>query len=369
MAHPEQPLLPLMVDLATVDASDRLGIQSHLALVAAAAGPACLVWRDGLGRDVCVAHNARFGALFGRAPLVGQVLLAALPELQGAWGWAVEKALTGTGAACDAVPVPGRREGSRAEHHAASWLPVRDSAGSPRGALGFLHDVTGMVERLRRLVGSVAHDLQDPRVGMRLVAGQLREDRPAAAAEADRMVSLAVRMSRLVDELSSFARLAAGDGLRLHTRPCDLGSVVQNTCDELAGLGAAPIEVSAASIYGLWDADAIRRLLTNLVNNSRRYGPLGGLISVRCEVEGSAAMIEVVDEGIGFDESEAAQLFEPWRRGSSSGPAGTGLGLYIAREIVRAHGGRIVPERQQSGFAMRVTLPLGGSGVLKRVDR
>ena len=119
----------------------------------------------------------------------------------------------------------------------------------------------------------------------------------------------------------------------------------------------------------------IRRLLSNLVNNARRYGPPDGCITVSLERKDESALLEVFDEGMGIRDDEAAKLFEPWQRGARLDAGaltvddprrevGSGLGLFIVREIVAAHDGHIRCERlEPRGFVMRVRLPVPSSGV------
>jgi signal transduction histidine kinase len=366
-AYSFDPQLP--ASLAPFDAKERAVAERYLGLLANSPAPACLVWQD-RGALRCVAHNDSFAALFGGRPLLGEPLLEVAPELRAAWSAALESVSAGVGTTCEPIPLPAARDGARTSHHGATWIPIAVD-GVPRGALGLLHDASPMLERLRRLLGSVAHDLQDPLVGIRMLAHQMRDEAPSTTVESDRVIALTGRMSRLIHELGWFSRLASGEGMRLRARPCDLGAIVHGTCEELSAHGMPPLSVTTESMYGMWDADAIRRLCTNLINNARRHGPRGGTVSVRCQVVESTAVIEVADEGRGFDQAEAAQLFEPWRRGSAArANEGAGLGLFIVREIVRSHAGRVISERlEPSGFVMRVTLPFGGSGVIKRVER
>ncbi|MEJ7735054.1 MAG: PAS domain-containing protein, partial [Polyangiaceae bacterium] len=140
---------------------DVRALDAALAMVVACASPACIVWRDESGQARVVAHNVRFAEACAARSLRGQALFAALPELKPAWGAAVASALAGSGATSEARPVP-LAEGLRIARAAASWLPLPDGRGRPRGALALFHDLSPMVEDMRRLLGAVAHDLSDP---------------------------------------------------------------------------------------------------------------------------------------------------------------------------------------------------------------
>jgi signal transduction histidine kinase len=383
------------VELRGVAPEHREVARRAVRMAASAPGPACVVWRHPRGGEaVWVAHNAPYGRLFAGRPILGRTLAEHAPGLVPTWSAALEKALGGAGAAVAPVPFEVEEEGRQGrEHLGVTWLPIhvggldgRDDD-VPVGAIGVLHDVTPTVERLRRLVGSVAHDLRDPLVAIRLVAQQIgrlarRDGAPGTEArvgETERIVGLTERMNRLIGQIGDFAKLAGGEGLRLDPRPCDLAVVVRSICDELRAQDPGPLTVTATEMYGLWDGDAVRRLVTNLVTNARRYGPSGGVITVALEHLESGVLLEVYDEGTGIRDDEAAKLFEPWQRGdalaaggatASVAPAhaGAGLGLFIFREIVTAHGGHIGCDRlEPRGFVMRVRLPLSRSGVFPSV--
>jgi signal transduction histidine kinase len=86
----------------------------------------------------------------------------------------------------------------------------------------------------------------------------------------------------------------------------------------------------------------IERVVANLLDNALKYTPVDAPISVSARREGDAATISVADSGPGLTAAEIANLFEPYRRGGAArGRSGTGLGLYVSKQIVEAHGGRI----------------------------
>ena len=98
----------------------------------------------------------------------------------------------------------------------------------------------------------------------------------------------------------------------------------------------------------------------NLLENARKYSPAGTPVAVRLEVTAETVTVSVSDEGVGIPQDDQRRIFERFRRGSTVDPgiAGMGLGLYIAQEIVRAHGGRVaVASRPGCGSTFSVTLP------------
>jgi len=110
------------------------------------------------------------------------------------------------------------------------------------------------------------------------------------------------------------------------------------------------------------DPDRLRQVLGNIVDNAIKYSPEGGRILVELKTDGESVRFGIHDEGIGFDPSAAEAIFERFRRldpHQTHGIGGTGLGLYISRELVRRMGGRIWAESVRGrGASFYVELPL-----------
>jgi signal transduction histidine kinase len=381
--------------------------RAHVGIVGSAPGGALLLWGPELA---CLAHNHRFRTVSGLRPAtIGRPLFSQYPELEPIWRPKLDQALAGVPATLDEPFFVGRNESN-----AVGWiLPVVGSDGGAVGILVLVVDVSGSTERLSRLIGMAAHDLRDPVLGIRLLAQRLsravRVSRERCEEEMGRITSMAEHMERLIGDLSAFSRLA--NGIRLEPRPGDLGSLVRAACDELrvdvpfdAGLDAeqatgdapstvrpppvgelrraekrlsdltmsGPLEVTTQEVFGLWDGDAIRRIVVNLVTNARKHGPEGAKVLVSVALVKDWGVISVTDQGPGIAEHDVDQLFEPWRRGRADPGArpGAGLGLFIVRELVTAQGGKISCERARpSGFTMRVSLPIPGSGVFRAPER
>jgi signal transduction histidine kinase len=102
----------------------------------------------------------------------------------------------------------------------------------------------------------------------------------------------------------------------------------------------------------------IEQVIGNLVSNAVKYSPSGGRIELGLTLSDGAAVISVVDSGLGIDRERQANLFEPFRRVSSEAIPGVGLGLFVAKRIVEAHHGRIEVESVSGqGSIFRVRLP------------
>jgi signal transduction histidine kinase len=170
-------------------------------------------------------------------------------------------------------------------------------------------------------------------------------------------------MVRLIDDMLDVTRIRSG-ALSIQPKPVDLTALARGVVESLAQQAEAvgpPIELEAPqAIPGLWDEFRIEQVLTNLLTNALRYGG-GKPIEVAVEAAGGFAQMTVRDHGIGIAPADHARIFEQFERTDDSRrhAAGLGLGLFIARQIVRSHGGDIeVESRQGHGALFRVRLPL-----------
>lgn len=353
---------------ALVPPADRAIVEAQVNVVTAAPGAAVLVW--GL-EAVCVAYNRHYRSLSSmRVNALGKPLLKAQPELEKGWKQKLEIAFGGSGTTLEGIVFAGASDSVGGDQHVGWFIPVPGGEGGSRGVLAMFLDASGAVEPMRRLLGSVAHDFREPLIGIQVVAERLsrlpKPTRERCLEDMDRILELAQRMDRLVDDLGAFARRAGGgSGARLSLRPGDLGRLVKATCEKLNLAKDTPVQVNAAEVQGLWDEEAIQRIVTSLVSNARQHTPEGGGIFVEVQAAREGAVLSVRDEGPAVRGEEAEQLFEPWKRGAAPGAdrrrRGGGIGLVLARELVVAHGGRISSERPpQGGFVVRVAFPVGG---------
>ena len=112
------------------------------------------------------------------------------------------------------------------------------------------------------------------------------------------------------------------------------------------------------------DRGLLSRALENVISNAFRYSPDGGLVRMSASVVVAEAFLDIDDQGPGIPQAERERVFEPFYRGSAAGGAsgeGTGLGLYIARSIVRGHGWTIeAGESPECGGRIRIRMPIGG---------
>ncbi len=240
------------------------------------------------------------------------------------------------------------------------------------GELEVARDQAVRALRLREEFISIAsHELRTPLTSLKLVA-QLamrllqreRGGRPGldpVGEVLERLGAHVERLVRLVEEMLDFSRMQSGR-LDLERAPADLAAVVRTVADEFSSrtTGAeVAIEVRAAGpVWGEWDAFRLEQVVRNLLSNALKYGARGD-VQVEVEEESGEAVLRVRDHGIGIAPGEQERIFQPFERGvPSRAISGFGLGLYIARQIVEAHGGAIaVASTPGQGSTFTVRLP------------
>jgi signal transduction histidine kinase len=225
-------------------------------------------------------------------------------------------------------------------------------------------------DRLKdEFVALISHDLRTPLTSiMGYVELALEEVGPPLDDERRGYLEVVSRSSdrllRLVDDLLFVARLQAGR-LVLTRSQLDLAVIAAQAVEEARPRAEGKQLTLAFSGEGepMLEGDKGRlfQLLDNLVSNAIKFTPEGGRIDVRVRGNNNGAMLEVSDTGIGLGPGESEQVFERFFRSSravAQQVPGTGLGLFISRAIVEAHGGTIaVSSRDGGGTTFRITLP------------
>ena len=279
----------------------------------------------------------------------------------GEWGWLgaihpadqdrVREAWTGSVAA--AIPYSCQHRIRRREGGYASVLaraaPVPTS-GPVREWIGMLTDVSDRVrveEARERFIGILGHDLRNPlnaiMMGVEML-GDLPEPHKTVVATVARS---AHRMEAMIRDVLDFARGRLGDGIPVATSQVDLHRVCTEIVAEmtLAYPARAFSFEAAGDLRGQWDPDRVEQVLSNLVGNAVTHGQ--GAIRVTGSDAGDDVLMTVHNHGATIPAALISTLFDPFTRaaqdvsGKHAAADGLGLGLYIASEIVHAHGGTI----------------------------
>jgi signal transduction histidine kinase len=172
------------------------------------------------------------------------------------------------------------------------------------------------------------------------------------------------RLITLVDTLLDVSQLNEGR-LRLEPAEVDLVALVRDVAGRMAGDvgagGAAVVVEAPGPVVGRWDRVRLEQVATNLLSNALKYGG-GTPVVARVEAGGGAAHLAVIDAGMGIPPAEQERIFERFERAEAArGYGGFGLGLWISRALVEAHGGAIsVESAPGAGATFRVRLPLEG---------
>jgi two-component system phosphate regulon sensor histidine kinase PhoR len=176
------------------------------------------------------------------------------------------------------------------------------------------------------------------------------------------------RLTQIVDALLNVARLDTGD-LQVRIAPTDVREVVGEAVENIR-LGTSNgrsfvVDLPSEPVPANADPEKLLQVFAILLDNAVRYSPTGGTVRVGAEMKGETVELVVEDEGIGIPLSDQDQIFRKFYRGTDaearSGAGGTGLGLFIARGLVTAMGGKIsVMSREGEGSTFAIELPLAG---------
>lgn len=261
---------------------------------------------------------------------------------------------------------PGNTEIARLNHSLNTMLGSVENAMASRNKT---------LEQMRRFVADASHELRTPLVSVRGYAelyrmGALKKKADIAEAMG-RIESEAIRMTGLVESLLTLARL--DDGAKLQTTKVDLVGLAAEVAQDysvtdghrdvrLINLDGSPI-AKETKVFAKVDANSIRQVFTNLLNNAGRFSPEGSKIEIAFgNVRNDEVIFEVRDHGEGIPKQLRSKVFERFYRADNSRnreTGGSGLGLSIVSTIVGRHEGEIVADETLGGGAtFRVTLPV-----------
>jgi signal transduction histidine kinase len=233
------------------------------------------------------------------------------------------------------------------------------------------HEAVDAVRARDEFLSVASHELRTPLSALQLQIQMLLQpprrspqevlSREQIKPKLERAFKQVERLTRLIDELMDVSRITAGR-LRLELEEIDLAAVVRDVVGRLseeANKAHSSVEVSAATpVVGMWDLIRVEQVVTNLLTNAFKFGG-GNPIGITVEERGPIARLVVVDHGIGIAPEDVERIFRRYEQATSSRAiGGLGLGLYIARQIIEAHGGTIRVESQPgAGSTFTIDLP------------
>ncbi|MEV4512668.1 HAMP domain-containing sensor histidine kinase [Dactylosporangium sp. NPDC049525] len=279
--------------------------------------------------------------------------------------------------ACTATVLAGRRlvrplrlltaaASSPADQHGRVDVGSRDEIGHLADAFNDLAERRSQLERQRKaMVNDVAHELRTPLTNIRTWLEAVRDGVTAPdAAVLDLLVEESVLLQHIIDDLRDLAAADAGN-LRVHPEPTYVEDILNQVVEAHRGAADAGGVTCVLDAVGdpvlRVDPVRLRQLVGNLLTNAIRHTPPGGTVTVRSRLTAGALTVDVTDDGAGIAPADLPRVFDRfWRADGSRSrtTGGSGLGLPIARQLARAHGGDVtVTSTPGEGSTFAVRLP------------
>ena len=266
-------------------------------------------------------------------------------------------------------------------HLFGSAVPLRDAAGTPRGAIGAYVDVTRLKQvegalreadrRKDEFLALLSHELRNPLAPILTAAQILKLNAtPEAHIDLDIIVRQARHLVRLVDDLLDVSRVTRGK-VALTTRRIELSSIVASAVEATGHLFESRrhrLELAVRTEGLAIDADEVRltQVVNNLLSNAAHFTPPGGTVTVTGTREGDDIVLRVRDTGVGIDPAMLPNIFEMFmqgERGRDRSTGGLGLGLSLVRALTQQHAGTVTAHSEGLGrgseFSIRLPVAQG----------
>jgi PAS domain S-box-containing protein len=263
-----------------------------------------------------------------------------------------------------------RKDGTKVDV-SLSISPVKDSAGNILGAAKIARDITERLELERRkdeFISMASHELKTPITTLKgwtqLV--MRRFERKGLAEELPmlrKMDEQFNRLGRLINELLDASKIQAGR-LDYEEEPVDIDALVQETVELLQPICPTHTLTVRGATHAVvrGDKDRLEQVLTNLITNAVKYSPCANSVDITLSASYKTATISVRDYGVGIPNAHQKNIFDRFYRVYGEHDKtfrGLGMGLYIAHEIVKRHGGKLTVESEEGkGSTFMVSLPL-----------
>jgi sigma-B regulation protein RsbU (phosphoserine phosphatase) len=259
-----------------------------------------------------------------------------------------------------------RNASGKATRMAGAVQDITEHKRSEEERQRLLAEARQRVEFEQQLVGIVSHDLRGPLNAILTGASMMLQREnidPWQAKTTARILSCAERSNRLIRDLLDFTQARMGGGIPVRPAPQDFHEVTLQVVEEARVAHAErTIQVTQSGDgRGEWDADRLSQVVSNLLANALKYSPEGTPVAVTTQGEEERVVLRVHNAGEPIAPDLLPRIFEPLRRGKrrvNKSDRSIGLGLYIVRELVLAHGGTVeVSSTEAEGTTFTVTLP------------
>ncbi len=239
------------------------------------------------------------------------------------------------------------------------------------GALIVLQDLTelrSLQTTRRELIGNISHEFRTPLAGIKAMTQTLQggaiEERDTAEDFLNRIEAEVDRLTQMVSELTELSRIESGK-VELKAEIVDINKLIEEVLAQLQPLAdrqtlALKNDFKTGQLLVKADRERIRQVIINLVHNAIKFSKPGKTITAVTRKQGVFAVIEIIDEGIGISQDDLAHIFERFYKADKSRSGqGTGMGLAIAKHLVKAHGGDISATSEEGkGTTITFSLPL-----------
>jgi signal transduction histidine kinase len=225
-------------------------------------------------------------------------------------------------------------------------------------------ELVALAEVRERLLGILGHDLRNPLnaliMGLNLLVarGNLGED---DARVVERLLGAGSRMNRMILQILDFTRARLGSGLPVELEPGNLGDVCRSVAQELELAKSIHVGCTVeGDLTGRWDADRLAEVLMNIASNAVEHALPGTRIALNARAAGADVVVEISNEGHPIPPELLPFIFDPFRRAKArehTRSSNIGLGLYIASELVKGHGGTLLAHSTGGTTTFTMRLP------------
>ena len=215
-----------------------------------------------------------------------------------------------------------------------------------------------------RLLGIIGHDLRNPLQTIVVATELLQASRALPEKDqwlAQRIADSGRRMARMIDQLANFTQARLGGGFSLDLTLCDLAVICQDVVEELRlSSGVEILLIATGALEGRWDADRISEVLSNVIGNATSHAAAGTAVRVYARDEGSEVVVDIRNQGAPIPPAQLETIFSAFGRAQSARQRESGhlgLGLYISRQILLAHGGVLSVQSVEGNTTFSFRLP------------